>query len=67
METGAGVKRFKTGDRVWATGQGTADRNGTFAELAAVDERCLYPILENEGFGPFAEAVFDQRRGKYWA
>jgi NADPH2:quinone reductase len=38
------VKRFKTGDRVWATGQGTADRNGTSAEFAAVDERWLYPI-----------------------
>jgi NADPH2:quinone reductase len=44
IETGAGVKRFKAGDRVWATGQGTADRDGTFAEFAAVDERWLYPI-----------------------
>src|SRR6516225_274943 len=42
IEAGAGVKRFKAGDRVWATGQGTADRNGTFAEFAAVDERWLY-------------------------
>src|SRR5262249_45081930 len=44
MELGAGVKRFKTGERVWATGQGTAERNGTFAEFASVDERWLYPI-----------------------
>lgn len=44
MESGAGVKRFKPGDRVWATGQGTAERNGTFAEFAAVNERWLYPI-----------------------
>ena len=44
VETGAGVKRFKTGDRVWATGQGVEGRAGTFAELAAVDERWLNPI-----------------------
>lgn len=44
VETGTGIKRFKPGDRVWATGQGTADRSGTFAELAAVDERWLCPI-----------------------
>jgi NADPH2:quinone reductase len=44
VETGGAVKRFRTGERVWATGRGTADRNGTFAEFAAVDERCLYPI-----------------------
>jgi NADPH2:quinone reductase len=44
VETGARVKRFKPGERVWATGQGTGGRNGTFAELAAVDERWLYPI-----------------------
>ena len=44
MEAGPGVKRFRTGERVWATGQGTAERSGTFAEFAAVDERCLYPI-----------------------
>jgi NADPH2:quinone reductase len=42
VETGAGVKRFKTGERVWATAQGTDNRNGTFAEFAAVDERWLY-------------------------
>ncbi len=41
VETGPGVKQFKPGDRVWATGQGTDDRPGTFAELAAVDERWL--------------------------
>ena len=41
VETGPGVKRFKPGDRVWATGQGTEGRQGTFAELAAVDERWL--------------------------
>jgi NADPH2:quinone reductase len=43
---GAGVKRFKVGERVWCTGQGTEGRQGTFAELAAVDERWLNPIPE---------------------
>jgi NADPH:quinone reductase len=42
-ETGAGVKGFKPGDRVWATNQGFAGRQGTFAEFAAVDERWLHP------------------------
>ncbi len=44
LEVGAGVKRLKPGDRVWATSQGVEGRPGTFAELAAVDERWLYPI-----------------------
>jgi len=41
VESGAGVKRFKAGDRVWASNQGTEGRPGTFSELAAVDERWL--------------------------
>jgi NADPH:quinone reductase len=41
-EVGPDVKRFKPGDRVWATNQGMADRPGTFAELAAIDERWLH-------------------------
>jgi NADPH2:quinone reductase len=44
VETGPAVKRFKTGDRVWASNQGTDGRPGTFAELAAVDEQWLNPI-----------------------
>jgi NADPH2:quinone reductase len=44
VEIGSGVKGFKPGDRVWATGQGTDDRAGTFSELAAVDERWLQSI-----------------------
>jgi NADPH2:quinone reductase len=44
VEVGAGVKGFKPGDRVWATGQGAEGRPGTFAEFAAVDERWLNPI-----------------------
>jgi len=42
LEIGPGVKRFKAGDRVWASSQGTDGRPGTSAELAAVDERWLY-------------------------
>jgi len=45
--TGARAKRFKTGDRVWAIGQGWDGRPGTFAEFAAVDEHWLNPIPDN--------------------
>ena len=40
---GADVRGIKPGDRVWGTNQGLFGRQGTFAELAAVDERWLYP------------------------
>ena len=43
---GAAVKRFKPGDRVWASNQGLLGRQGTFAEYAAVDEQWLYAIPE---------------------
>jgi NADPH:quinone reductase len=46
VEAGSGVTRFKAGDRVWATNQSFAGRQGTFAELAAVDEKWLNPIPE---------------------
>ena len=46
VETGASVKDFKVGDRVWATSQGADGRPGTFAEFAAVDHRWLHPIPE---------------------
>jgi NADPH:quinone reductase len=49
VESGAGVKRFKVGDRVWATNQGSDGRQGTFSELAAVDERWLNPIPAGVG------------------
>ena len=32
------ARRFKVGDRVWGSNQGLLGRQGTFAELAAVDE-----------------------------
>ena len=47
VETGAGVKRFKAGDRVWCSNQGAEGRPGTFAEFAAVDEKWLYPTPPN--------------------
>ncbi|HLX71680.1 MAG TPA: NADPH:quinone reductase [Verrucomicrobiae bacterium] len=47
VATGAGVTRFKEGDRVWAIGQGWDGRQGTFSELAAIDEAWLNPIPGN--------------------
>ncbi len=44
VEVGAAVKRFRPGDRVWASNQGTDGRAGTFAELATVDERWLNTV-----------------------
>src|SRR5688500_469144 len=40
---GPDATRFHVGDRVWGANQGVLGRQGTFAELAAVDERWLYP------------------------
>ncbi|HEX6961153.1 MAG TPA: NADPH:quinone reductase, partial [Lacipirellula sp.] len=40
---GPDVKRFKVGDRVWGANQGVLGRQGTFSELAAIDEQWLYP------------------------
>ena len=47
VEVSAKVKRFKAGDRVWATNQGFAGRQGTFSEFAAVDECWLHPTPAN--------------------
>jgi NADPH2:quinone reductase len=49
IQTGVAVKRFKPGDRVWASNQGTDGRPGTFAELATVDERWLNTIPQTVG------------------
>jgi NADPH2:quinone reductase len=43
VAVGAGVKQFAVGDRVWGSNQGVLGRQGTFAELTAVDEHWLYP------------------------
>ena len=40
---GPDATRFRVGDRVWGANQGVLGRQGTFAELAAIDERWLYP------------------------
>jgi len=40
---GPKAARFKAGDRVWGSNQGLMGRQGSFAELAAVDESFLYP------------------------
>jgi NADPH:quinone reductase len=42
-QVGPAARRFKVGDRVWGSNQGLLGRQGTFAELAAVDECWLYP------------------------
>ncbi len=43
-QVGPEVTRFRIGDRVWGSNQGLLGRQGTFAELCAVDEQWLYPI-----------------------
>ena len=47
IRTGATVNRFKPGDRVWASSQGSDGRPGTFAEITAVDECWVHPIPES--------------------
>src|SRR5437763_6192721 len=44
---GPAVSRFQPGDRVWGSNQGLLGRQGTFAELAAVQESWLYPTPAN--------------------
>ena len=44
VEIGPEANRFKPGNRVWGSNQGLLGRQGTFAELAAVEERWLYPV-----------------------
>ncbi len=47
IKVGAGVKRFRVGDRVWGSNQGLMGRQGTFSEYAAVHEDWLYPIPDS--------------------
>lgn len=42
-QVGSSVSRLKVGDRVWGSNQGLLGRQGTFAELCAIDEHWLYP------------------------
>jgi NADPH2:quinone reductase len=44
VATGPATTRFRVGDLVWGSNQGLLGRQGTCAELAAVDERWLYPL-----------------------
>jgi len=43
VAVGGDVATLRPGMRVWGSNQGLLGRQGTFAELAAVDERWLYP------------------------
>jgi len=47
IDAGEGVTRFQVGDRVWGSNQSLMGRQGTFAELAAVDEQWLYPTPDS--------------------
>jgi len=47
QQVGIEVKDFKPGDRVWCNNQGYAGRQGSFAELASVDQSLLYHLPEN--------------------
>ncbi len=46
QEVGTEARRFKPGMRVWGSNQGLMGRQGTFSQLAAVDEDWLYPTPE---------------------
>lgn len=43
VAVGPDVHTLRPGMRVWGSNQGLLGRQGTFAELAAIDERWLYP------------------------
>ncbi|WP_254507489.1 NADPH:quinone reductase [Anatilimnocola floriformis] len=43
VQVGADVTDVKPGDRVWGSNQGLLGRQGSFAELAAIDAHWLYP------------------------
>ncbi|HSU52867.1 MAG TPA: NADPH:quinone reductase [Candidatus Dormibacteraeota bacterium] len=46
VECGVRAKRLKPGTRVWASGQGVGQRQGTFSEFAVVDETWLHPTAD---------------------
>ncbi|QGJ69724.1 Quinone oxidoreductase [Planctomycetales bacterium 10988] len=43
VAVGPEASMFQEGDRVWGTNQGLLGRQGTFAELVAIEEKWLYP------------------------
>ncbi len=46
VEVGANVKDLNKGQRVWCSNQGLLGRQGTFAELCAIDAHWLHPTPE---------------------
>lgn len=44
---GAGIARFRPGDRVWGSNQGLLGRQGTCAEYVCTDEKWCYRTPEN--------------------
>lgn len=49
LAVGDDVATLRPGMRVWGSNQGLLGRQGTFAELAAVEERWLYPTPDGVG------------------
>lgn len=47
VAVGSDVQSLRPGMRVWGSNQGLLGRQGTFAELAAIDERWLYPTPDS--------------------
>ena len=47
VAVGKEVHSLRPGMRVWGSNQGLLGRQGTFAELAAIDERWLYPTPDS--------------------
>jgi NADPH2:quinone reductase len=47
VTAGPDAHRFRAGDRVWGSNQGVLGRQGTFAELLAIDEQWLYPTPQS--------------------
>lgn len=57
VAVGSGVEGLAPGDRVWGSNQGLLGRQGTFAELAAVDAQWLYPIPAEVSYEQAAAAA----------
>ena len=60
VECGPDIRSLKVGDRVWGSNQGLLGRQGTFAELVALDERWLYPT-------PTGQSDAEAAAGAPWA
>ena len=57
VAVGEQVEHLRPGMRVWGSNQGLLGRQGTCAELAAVDERWLYPIPDGVTYREAAAAA----------